>query len=157
MQIDVSTVLTVAATLLTAGVGLYVTLLKYALGQKEKHDEQRHDGLRAKIEREVEARQAVDRQVADDQKRTIERLHQDELATIKLQGELAMLRQSQEIHAKSFDDLEGKVVTKQEFEARMDGLEKALDRLVTSVQQSGRYAPRSPSGGMSMTPDPTKR
>ncbi len=159
MQVDLATVATLFAAVLGALLGVYVALLKYTISEKDKHNEERFAAIQLKLTHEAAARIDGDKAAEEERKKLTERLHMDELAIVKLQGENALLRQTQDGHGKAFDELEDKVVTKQEFEARMDGLEKSIDRLTKSIESPGRYQqPRySPAAGTPSTDPPKNR
>lgn len=161
MQVEMAEVMAVAGGVLGLAVTIYTATLKFALNQKEKVENERHEQTnlkieqqRASLESEKVARLASEKQALENEKRVIERLHMDELETTKLAGNLALLRQAHDSHSKAVEDLERNVVTKQEFEARMDSVQGWLERINRAVETAGNqrypYPSRtySPSGGI---------
>lgn len=163
MQVELSTVLTIAGSILVTVAGIYLAILKYTIEQKDHHQKDQHDELQAKLAHEGTMRLAGEKTLGDEYKRLTERMHMDELSTVKMQGDLSLLRQAQESHAKSFDDLVQNVVTKREFEARMDGLEASLKQAVTTLERAAaganptRYGQRYPTPPPIGTSNPPKR
>lgn len=145
-QLEVAEVLSVGGSVLTVLVALYTATLKWGMSNKDKADAEARitydlkiEQLRRQLEEEKVARLAAEKNALENEKKYSERLHLDELETTKLAGNLALLKQAQEHHAKLVDDVERGAVTKQEFEARFDGVTDQLERIYREIERAARY------------------
>jgi hypothetical protein len=147
VQLELSTVITIVVSILTFGIGIFSGTLRYTIAQKDKSDEARFEKLELALAREQAERLAGEKAIMSTQAQISERLHADEVDTVKIQGDLALLRQTQGAHSKLFDDLDDKIVTRGEWETRMNALERQLERVLDILEQKqrpGSYGLRPP-------------
>lgn len=123
MQLDLTTVLSGASTVLTGVLGAWLWLAKTTIANREREIDRRLDDCRA------ESRQLS------------ERLHTEEKATIQQNGEIARLRDTHDNLASDIHDIRKNMVTKNDW--------LHLDRLLGEIRQqlsTGRYPVTGGSG-----------
>jgi hypothetical protein len=77
-----------------------------------------------------------------------QRLHTDELATVKLGGDVALVKQAHDTFDDTIAKIEAAMVPRTEWESRMAGLERQLQQILAELRArgSGRYAQSGESG-----------
>lgn len=110
--------MTVAAMLF----GVITWALRYIDQLKEKHRAENQ----ARNERKLE-------QLEAENKMLMERLRVDELATTKLEGEIRLLRSQHDHLVLAIDGIRENIVPRQEWEARMTGMEKQLTEIARKL------------------------
>lgn len=159
MQIELSTVLTFGSALLTFFIALYLGILKFTVDRELKRVDDKFMVQQMKIDAEIEARTRAIALETAGRLETLERLHQDELATTQLQGNLALIRQAQDNYEKSLTNHANnlkEMVTK----AEIKHLEDLIKQLMSQLQiRPGAYQrAETPYRGMpAQSSDPPKR
>jgi len=140
--IHLSTVLTVAATILSLLLGGYVALAKWAITQKERELELRDQTLRKDVNAAVADVKAL------------------EDAQVRLNLAVELNKHAHDTLAGIVHDIRTQMVTKVEFDARIDSMKSSVDSVKTSVEQI-LYEIRKPRSGQYIQkltdPPPTKR
>lgn len=88
----------------------------------------------------------------ESQKALTERLHQEEMSTVRIDGDLRVAKQAQESTVRELALLRDSIITRAEWEARMSSLEKTLENVLSMVQNSNRYSMRTPNRNSSSPP-----
>lgn len=133
MQVDLSTVLAILSTVLTIGFGAWLATARYALSQRD-----------AEINRRIEG-------VVADAKAIDQRLHVEEKATIRQDGDLLRVKDTHSNLAEDLQEIKRTMVTKAEW----NGLERMLDNRFSELlrasatrgEQRQPYQPRLTPGG----------
>jgi len=108
-----STVLGFLATVISVAVGAWFAVARYAIAQREREIDRRLDDCRAEC------------RVLND------RLHTEEKATIRQDGDVNRVRDSHGTLVNDIDEIKKSMVTKTEFWA----LEKALNQILNEMQR----------------------
>ncbi len=117
MQVDLGTVVAAIATILSIASMIIVTLGKITVANREKD---------------------IDRRIEDTSKKTDAidlRLHGEEKATIRQDGEIRMVRQHHEGVTDDINEIKRNMITKVEWVQ----LEKVIDRLTSAVERRPGY------------------
>ncbi len=145
-QISIPVAVSFGSTILTIFLGLYVTLAKYALSQRDREIDRRLD--------EQHTQQLAAEMKCND---VALRLMVEEKATIRQDGDMNLLKQTHSQVSDDLADLKATIVTKQEFQAWAVGVERLLNDI--RAQNSGRttYSPKpTPGQGMQVPRIPSK-
>lgn len=139
----------------------WVRTLVAMWSKKEKDDETRFSKAEAAIvvaqnEAKAAASEAVKAMVglvektltlatnfASETKQLSERLHREEIATVELRGELKLAAQSTAGVISDLDEIKNEMVTRKEWDARMDHVEGMLEAVLKSLPNA--HYKRSPS------------
>jgi hypothetical protein len=131
MQVDLSSAVSVVSGLVTVGAGAYVALLRYAIGQKEHEIERRLGDLRNDLE-------AHEKDSASKHAALGGRITDEEKSTIRQDGVLNLSKQVHEGLTSELDELKRNLVLRPEWEARMSGLEKTVNTILSELR-GARY------------------
>ncbi len=123
MQVDISTVVAAIATILSIASMIIVSLGKIAVSNRERDIDRRLEDLVKKAE-------GID-----------QRLHGEEKATIRQDGEIRMVRQHHEGVTDDINEIKRNMVTKVEWVQ----LEKVMERLTAATERRPGYASHSSS------------
>jgi hypothetical protein len=130
MQIDISTALGFLATVISVAVGAWFATARYAISQREREIDRRLDDCR------------------DELRKLNERLHTEEKATIRQDGDVARVRDSHGTLLCDIEEIKKSMVTKSEFLV----LERTLTQILTEMQRT-----RSGSSYQSISSGPPKK
>lgn len=120
--------LSVIVSVLVPVMAVAVGLFRYAVSQKQAEFEAAFKALHAKNEKQDE-----------ENRRTVDRLHEQELHTLKLQGELQLANAHSDNLINDVEEIKETMVTKSEFAS----LRSMLEDAVKMIRSAGGY--RSPS------------
>lgn len=134
MQVDLGTVLSVASVVMSAILGAWVALARVAITNREKEIDRRIDEGRTKADN-------IDN-----------RLHTEEKATIRQDGEILLVKQSNSDVKTDIDEIKRTMVTKDGF----DRLERHINEFMNESRRRVGGAGLYPSGGFT-TPGGTKK
>lgn len=153
MQVDLTVVVSLAAGIVSTAVGIIVFLGKLnakqhvdSLDDRFENLEKKHNDLGARLGGRLDATEAQMRDL-------LERAHREELARVKAEGELALVKQSSEEHHRDLELIQEKMVTRVEWEARLKSLEDLMKQTLIEVRAVARSGPTRYSS--SQTPAPT--
>ena len=79
----------------------------------------------------------------DAQKELTERLHREEMSTVRIDGDLRVAKQAQESTARELSMLRESIITRAEWDARISSIEKTIETMLNAIQVSGRYSSTS--------------
>lgn len=113
MQIDISTALGFLATVISVTVGAWFATARYAVAQREREIDRRLDDCR------------------DESKKLNERLHTEEKATIRQDGDVNRVRDSHGTLVSDIEEIKRTMVTKVEWIA----MERTLNQILTEMQR----------------------
>lgn len=135
MQVELSTVVAFVTGLLSTGLGIYVALLRYTVGQREKE---------------------IDRRLTHcdvENAKLVETVHALEKTTIKQQGDINLVQRTHDDVKGDVEEVKRTMITKAEFEPRITNLERTANQILSELR--GRY----PSGQAmhAVTPPAPKR
>jgi len=137
MQIEITTVLGVAGSVLAGGVSIYMAIFRYALSQKEREFDRRFED----IERRAET--------------NLGRLNDEEKATIRQDGQINLVQNNHDALTRDLEEIKRNMITKAEFEPRMTNLERTLNQILAELR--GRYPSHHSHGAMpAVTPTPKR-
>jgi septal ring factor EnvC (AmiA/AmiB activator) len=123
MQVDLSTVLGAFASVISVAVATWFAMARYAIAQREREIDRRLDDCR------------------DESKKLNERLHTEEKATIRQDGDVNRVRDS---HGTLAADIE-------EIKRTMGALDKTMNQIHLEMQR-GRSGSGGSGGYVSATP-----
>lgn len=150
--VELSTVISFAASFLTLAMTAYVAIAKYAVAQREAALDRRIDEIEESITKVGNAAASEVKDASKLAKEYAERLHMTELSVVKLQGELAMARSTAESLDSDFEEIKLKMVARSEWEPQMKNYERTLNNLMLEVRGGSRY---SSSSGLVVSPKKT--
>lgn len=134
-EAGVGAVLGIVGFIVSALLSLVIALLAYINKQQQKEHEKAVVDLRtehkAKIDSLEKKVEGVDT-----------RLHEDEKATIRIDGDLKLTKQTSDALLDDLHDLKKGMVTKVEFESRMNNQDKLLGLVLQKIDGS-RYPSQS--------------
>jgi hypothetical protein len=133
-----STILAGASTLFTLLLGLATYALKYAIDQRDKE-----------VDRRLKDREDLSKEHDSDLKVVSERLRQEEMKSIRLEGDLKLQSQAHNGLTDDMDSIKNNMVSRQEWESRMASVERTLQQIlaqITSSRSSGGYRSVPDSG-----------
>jgi hypothetical protein len=123
-----------ASALFTIVLGLATYALKYAIDQRDKEVDRR-------LKEGEEASKTHERDLKD----ATERLRQEEMRSIRLEGEMKLQSQAHSGLTDDLNSIKNNIVSRQEWESRMSAVERMLQQILTQLTPSSRYS--SQSGG----------
>ena len=133
MQVDLATVVAAFATTLSIASMIIVTLGKIAIANRDKEIDRRIEDTAKKAE-------SIDL-----------RLHTEEKATIRQDGEIKLVAQNHQGLAEDIDEIKRNMVTKSEW----NQLEKMMERVTSAVERRTLAAHPSSSQYASFGSPPT--
>lgn len=116
-------IVAVASALVTSLFGLWIKSLKEHWDEEKKRNDQRA------IKQDEQIKEN-----ATDIKRLTERLHEEQLTSVRLAGELKLAQQATSGVAQDLKAIEESMVTRKEWEARMDGVDAALETIAGALR-----------------------
>lgn len=128
MQIDGATAVAIFALIVTIAVAIISSLSGYATKTRDTEINRRL----FECERELRG--------------TKDAIHKDEVETVRLQGEVALVKQAHDGFERDVAEIKNNMVTKGELKSSIEGLSRRLDDLVTAIRSGssvGRYSSSS--------------
>lgn len=153
MQIEFSSVISIVSGIIAFGLSTYLALSRHT-------DKMRDSEVSRRIGELERGEETVNKDLQKEFHAVKDRMHADEMAALQLRSDLALVRQIQQTHNDAMEDIRREIVTKAEFESRMSGIERTMERMLDQLQRiypSSSYRP--PSVQMSTPPrgDPSKK
>lgn len=143
-----SVVISIGALVLSGLLGLVIMLIRSAWEQRGKEFDRRLDEETKRREKTESASELAAAEV----RKLAERVHQDELATARLQGDVNLVKQNHEGLEADLAEIKKQMITKVEFEAKMANQDRMLNLILSRVDGT-RYTPHA---GMPRVKDPRR-
>jgi hypothetical protein len=139
-EAGVGAVLGIVGFIISALLSLVIALLAYINKQQQKEHEKAVKDLRDEHKAKLDA---LDKKTDG----IDSRLHEDEKATIRIDGDLKLARNESQGLIDDIHDLKKGMVTKVEFETRMNNQDKLLGMVLQKIDGS-RYSSQSAMGAV---------
>jgi DNA repair exonuclease SbcCD ATPase subunit len=122
MQVDLSTVLGLAASAASIIVGAWLAIIRYAIAQREREIERRLDDCR------------------DETRKLSDRLHAEEKATIRQDGDVKLVRGAHENLAADIEEIKRTMATKTDT----SNLDRHIQEILTELRGARGRQPSHP-------------
>lgn len=162
MNPDVQQVLTYAASALSVMGSGFIAALLHTYKQEKKYGEDRVAKLEATTDEHELAigertKHADHMRMQMDMKELDKKVTEDEKRSIRMEGEINLVRQGHAALITDVEEIKNNMVTRAEWEPHRAAMEKTMNQILAEL----RGAPRYPSGAMRypspLPPDPKKQ
>jgi len=127
-----STVLAGASAIFTLLIGLATYALKYAIDQRDRE-----------VDRRLKDREELSKSHDLDLKAVSDRLRQEEMKSIRIEGDLKLQSQAHNGLNEDMNAIKTNMVSRQEFEQRMASLERMIQQVLNQMTTQSRYSSSS--------------
>ncbi len=154
MQIDISTVVAGASAILGVACAIVVAIGRFAMTSHEEAAKNREADLVRRISELEKSDDTVAQATSKKLDELKDALHREELATVRIDGELKLQSRNHDTAQRTLDAMVDAMVRRDEFDTRMDRVERKIDGIF-AVRNPGSYSARlSPSSGTQSPPPP---
>jgi hypothetical protein len=144
-MVELTTVLSIASSVVVAVLGVVVALMKYALATKEREIERLTGEANAKASKALEV-------IATQQ----ERFHEREQRVTRLEGELNLVKASTNTLDETVHEIKDAMVPRHEWQAHAMRVDRTLESILLELRRSGpsRYPSSSLASPSPIPPPP---